>query len=429
MPDILRFSNDLCYPATPLKPLRQYPPDRLEPIITKDVPGGFREGGTRAINKPEAEAIADAIKECCQKPEYKDKSMGVISLQGEEQAHVIEKLLMDRIETEEIDRRGLICGDAYDFQGDERDIIFLSMVAAPNERIGPLVKESDKRRFNVAASRSRDQLWLFYSANLNDLNPSFMRYKLLSYCLEPKPAQTEIDESVFDSQFERDVYDQITARGYRVIPQFKVASYKIDLVVEGMKNRLAVECDGDEWHGPDSFDADMHRQRVLERCGWTFWRIRGHEYYRNPGKALEPLWKKLDTLGIMPGRNSFHESTSEKESTSTELYEDEFQEDNIDEKFDEATTKESTTQEKKQEEPHQDINDDFLWISKIDPRIWNKLGHWAKKNNYFKPHERAHLFNISRKALKKIQPYPGQVKRARKLYEKAVNLGFRKTSF
>ena len=174
-----RFSNDLCYPATPLKPLRQYPPDRLEPIITKDVPGGFREGGTRAINKPEAEAIADAIKECCQKPEYKDKSMGVISLQGEEQAHVIEKLLMDRIETEEIDRRGLICGDAYDFQGDERDIIFLSMVAAPNERIGPLVKESDKRRFNVAASRARDQLWLFYSANLNDLNPNCMRYKFL----------------------------------------------------------------------------------------------------------------------------------------------------------------------------------------------------------------------------------------------------------
>lgn len=222
MPEIIRFSNDLCYPSTPLKPLRQYPPNRLEPIIVKHVSNGFREGGTRAINRSEAAMIADVIKDCCDNPAYVGLSFGVISLQGEEQAFLIEKLLMDRIGTEEIDKRGLICGDAYDFQGDERDVIFLSMVAAPNERIGALVKESDKRRFNVAASRARDQLWLFHTATLNDLNPDCMRYKLLNYCLEPKSALPDIDETVFDSQFERDVYNQINAKGYRVIPQFEV---------------------------------------------------------------------------------------------------------------------------------------------------------------------------------------------------------------
>jgi superfamily I DNA and/or RNA helicase len=55
------------------------------------------------------------------------------------------------------------------------------MVAAPNERIGPLMKDSDKRRFNVAASRARDQVWLFHTATLADLNPDDMRYKLLGY--------------------------------------------------------------------------------------------------------------------------------------------------------------------------------------------------------------------------------------------------------
>ena len=313
MPEIIRFSNELCYPHTPLVPLRQYPPERLEPIVAVPVTNGFREGGTAAINRPEAEAVAEAIQECCKKRSYTGRSMGVISLQGEAQARLIGKLLMDRIGAEEIERRALICGDAYDFQGDERDVIFLSIVAAPNERIGALVREADKRRFNVAVSRARDQVWVFYSATLNDLNPECMRYKLLSYCIEHKPIETPVDETVFESQFEHDVYTNIKARGYKVIPQFRVANYKVDLVVEGLKSRLAVECDGDEWHGPEVFEKDMYRQRILERCGWTFFRISGSEYYRNPEKALEKLWPKLETLEIKPF--SYHESKQSFENT------------------------------------------------------------------------------------------------------------------
>ena len=34
MPEIIGFSNELCYSANPLLPLRQYPPNRLEPVKT-----------------------------------------------------------------------------------------------------------------------------------------------------------------------------------------------------------------------------------------------------------------------------------------------------------------------------------------------------------------------------------------------------------
>ena len=77
--------------------------------------------------------------------------------------------------------------------------------------------------------------------------------------------------------------------------------YRIDLVVEGMQGRLAVECDGDEWHGPERYEQDMARQRDLERAGWQFVRIRGGDFYRDSGKATEPLWSELDSLGIKPG--------------------------------------------------------------------------------------------------------------------------------
>jgi len=86
-----------------------------------------------------------------------------------------------------MEKRQIVCGDAYAFQGDERDVMFLSLVSAPTEghRIGVLATEAAKRRFNVAASRARDQMWLFYTATLNDLSPKDLRYEFLEYCLNP----------------------------------------------------------------------------------------------------------------------------------------------------------------------------------------------------------------------------------------------------
>ena len=104
----------------------------------------------------------------------------------------------------------------------------------------------------------------------------------------------------FDSWFEVDVFLRIADRGYRVIPQFEAAGYYIDLVVEGLRGRMAVECDGDKFHGPEKFADDMARQQELERCGWRFWRVRGSTFYRNPESALSSLWLTLEKAGIVP---------------------------------------------------------------------------------------------------------------------------------
>ena len=105
-----------------------------------------------------------------------------------------------------------------------------------------------------------------------------------------------------DSDFERLVLGRIAARGYRRIrPQYLVGRYRIDLVVEGPHSRLAIECDGDRWHGEDQWHQDRARQEVLERAGWTFVRIRGSAFYRDPDGALEGVWQRLDELEIPTG--------------------------------------------------------------------------------------------------------------------------------
>jgi very-short-patch-repair endonuclease len=309
MPEIIEFSNRISYPEKSLWPLRQYGSDRLDPIKTVYLPHGYREGGTAAINRPEAEEIVARIEKMCADPRYDDRTIGVISLQGDAQAYLIDQLLIERLGPQVMAERGLICGDAYAFQGDERDVMLLSMVAAPNANIGALSNAQARRRFNVAGSRAKDQAWLVASVKPGELSTTDVRRAILEYYLDPDVEKWEelagFDESVinppFESRFEQDVYLRLRGRAYQVKPQFRVGGYRIDLVLRGSKAKLAVECDGDEWHGSERWEDDSSRQRRLERSGWTFVRIRGSDFYRDPDDALSEVWRQADRLGIEPG--------------------------------------------------------------------------------------------------------------------------------
>ena len=333
--EIIQFSNDLCYASngTPLDPLRTYPADRLKPLVVRRVPDGYRTGEEgQARNPPEADAIVEQIAKCIADPQYANATMGVISLQGERQARLIEKKLLERVDPADIEERRLVCGNAYAFQGDERDVMFLSMVAAEADehgeswRIGTMSYREDRycQRFNVAASRARDQMWLFHTVDVNSLSPICMRRRLLTFMLGAlNQTVTEHDEEQFESAFERDVFQRITHRGYRVRTQVGVGDaethrYRIDLVVEGRQNRLAVECDGDIVHTLEREYADMARQRDLERAGWRFVRIRGGVFYRDPDRALEPLWSELERMGIAPrtGDEKVDETASDRRRAS-----------------------------------------------------------------------------------------------------------------
>ena len=92
-----------------------------------------------------------------------------------------------------------------------------------------------------------------------------------------------------ESDFEKQVAGILMDAGYKVIPQWKVGSFRIDMVVEGNGKRLAVECDGDKWHTLDNLQDDMNRQAILERLGWSFVRIRGSQFYRDPQQAMIPF--------------------------------------------------------------------------------------------------------------------------------------------
>jgi len=315
VPEIIGFSNKIAYEPDNIRllPVRQRAAGSLLPVRAVHIAEGFEVGNT---NRPEAQAIVEQIVECFADPEYDGKSMGVISLMGKEQAKLITGLLMDHLSPEDWKERDLRCGDAADFQGSERDVIFLSMVKTAGEgrRVTALTSEAYIQRYNVAASRAKDQMWLFHSLLLSDLgNPQDMRHALLDYVTNVQQRQDQVDPRIlieqvsevdrvtpFDSLFEQRVFNRIYSRGYSVIPQYASEGYKIDLVVVGANGNLAIECDGDAWHGPEQYDSDMARQRDLERCGWSFFRVRESTFYIDKEAALSELWPLLEELNRVP---------------------------------------------------------------------------------------------------------------------------------
>ncbi|MBC6415700.1 MAG: AAA family ATPase [Bdellovibrionales bacterium] len=326
MPEIINFSNRISYSGTPLIPLRQYGSSRLEPLKTTYVKEAVSKVGSskEPQNEKEAKAIINQMRECLDDSKYKGKTFGIVVLQGKAQIQVIEKVLFNEIDKTEIEKRSIRVGSSYDFQGDERDIIFLSLSIANDWVHRPLTKENDKRRYNVAMSRAKDQVWLFHSIGLNYIaNQDDFRYKLLSYFKSDSEKITgwtqdklnelyrKIEETrdkshenaphPFDSWFEARVFHKIASRGYEVRPQHKILNYSIDMIIIGSEERLAVECDGDHWHsGEEKEQKDIERQDKLERHGWTFWRLRESQFNRNEEEAMKSLWILLNEMKIYP---------------------------------------------------------------------------------------------------------------------------------
>ena len=298
---IIAYSNRVFYKDF-IQPLRiPKASERLDPpLVDVFVANGYREN--KGINRPEAEFIVAEIDAILRDPAMAGRTLGVVSLLGPDQAQLIDKMVRSRCDMAELVRRNFACGDARLFQGSERDIIFLSMVADRQNHHALSGVQFDQR-FNVAASRARDRMYLVRSVRLEELSTLDLRRTLVEHFAKPLESNEEQNSMIdlCESGFERDVYTELFERGYRVIPQVPAAGYRIDMVIEGAHDRrLAIELDGDEFHGPDRWQADIGRQRVLERAGWTFWRCFASTWSLQRATILAELLERLAAMGIEP---------------------------------------------------------------------------------------------------------------------------------
>jgi hypothetical protein len=310
VPEIIQFSNVVSYDSR-VKPLRDAASVLIRPpLVSYRVFGSSRD---EKVNRQEALAITSLIASAMEQPEYQlnaaghPMSFGVVSLIGDEQAIAIDSLLRTHLSPDRYEMHRLLCGSAAQFQGDERDVVFISLIDT-NEHGALRLRDQQlfKQRFNVAASRGRDQMWIVHSLDAeHDLKPGDLRRQLIEHAYDPSHLMRALEdenEKKSQSQFQRDVMKTLLGEGYRVTPRWRVGKYRIDLVVEGEGQRMAIECEGDPAFPMDlnKLPEEMERQATLERLGWVFTRIRATEFLRDAGRAMQPVFDKLQSLDILP---------------------------------------------------------------------------------------------------------------------------------
>ncbi len=301
---IIRFSSR--FYGGHLVPLRlPKPSERIDPPLVDILVSDGRRSGD--INEAEANAVIAEIRKIIADPVLNTagpRSIGIISLHASKQARLIYDKLMQQVGPEAMDAHRITCGDAATFQGQERDIVFLSMVHDQKTAS----KQSSRlyeQRYNVALSRARDRMVLVRSVTASDLKEGDIKLEVLRHFQNPADdgrfGQNDDELVKCQSEFERQVGKRLITDGYRLRTQVPAGGYFIDFVVEGLEDRrLAIELDGDSYHGPDRWAADVRRQKALERVGWTFWRCWASEWEADREGVFADLVRVLELHRIAP---------------------------------------------------------------------------------------------------------------------------------
>lgn len=317
VPEIIGYSNRTSY-DNQILPLRDSNSSILKPAIIDYKVNGRRDEKSK-INRVEAETIVSLIEACLAMKEYKNSTFGVISLLGDEQAELIQDLIVKRIPATEIENHKILCGNSASFQGDERDIMFISLVDSSEENkslrlVGEGVEGAIRKRYNVAISRAKDQLWIVHSIDKNSLKEGDLRKELFEYIdsLKENAFDKTAIENITASDFENEVARYLLEKNYTIKQKWRVGSYDIDMVAIYDDKKIAIECDGKTLnHTEEEVIANLEEQEILERCGWKFIRVRASEYFRNPEKAIKDLIIQLDDKGVYPNHKEVYNDKNE----------------------------------------------------------------------------------------------------------------------
>jgi hypothetical protein len=286
-------------------------------LIYRRVPDGVYDRSKTRTNRVEAGTIATAVmqhaSEQMRLPRGQWQTLGVVALS---------KAQMDAIlnEVELLRRKTPACEEFFSdtdeqffvknletVQGDERDVIFISIGYARTVEgylsmgFGPVNRAGGERRLNVLFSRARRRCEVFTSLSSADIdvsrNESLGLSSLKTFLHYAEHGQLDVPVytgGIPQSPFEEEVLHGLQRLGYTVHSQVGSAGFYLDLaIVDPLRPGhyvLGIECDGAAYHSARSTrDRDRLRQAVLVSMGWTIHRIWSTSWFRNPEGELQAL--------------------------------------------------------------------------------------------------------------------------------------------
>lgn len=332
VPELIEFSKTHYY-DNKIIPLKLISSNRLTPKQVHYVEDAYV---IDKVVEKEIKEIGIKLNEILVDPLYDNKSIGVVSLGSANHTRALKDILVD-IPQEKLEKHNIVVDNPTEFQGDERDVIIVSL------GVGLEVDEKDQVKFptaivnniennltpklrgiNVGLSRAKEQMILYHSLVLDELRSHDFRREIISFFYEDYEPVLKLDlppnveksqrmlenrPKPFDSWFEYDVAKELIDNGFTfIVPQYEVKKqelftnprtgkeqyvhFKIDLVVYNNGMPVAIECDGDWFHSEvEDVAYDIERQEFLQRIGWKVHRITYSSYRINPKKEINRVIK------------------------------------------------------------------------------------------------------------------------------------------
>lgn len=339
-PSLIEVSNEVFYSDSGGLILFPSPdPTRdIDGLSLRRVAGAYDRGGKRH-NAIEAEEVAKAVAEHGKR--FPNRSLGVVTFSTAQRDRINESLAHLRMTDESLDefmREGrteeFFVKSIENVQGDERDVIFISVGYGPriagsrldSMAFGPVSSEGGERRLNVLFTRARFRTLVFLSFDPNDIDTARTQNagarvlkKFLTYAATGVHHEPVVLGADPDSDFEVSVASEIRRLGYEVDYQVGSVGYKIDLAVrhpKGGRYMLAVECDGATYHSALwARERDRLREEVLRGLGWRFHRVWSTDWFHRRDEEVRRLKDALLRAEAEPETREF---TADHASDSAE---------------------------------------------------------------------------------------------------------------
>jgi predicted DNA-binding WGR domain protein len=284
----------------------------------------------RRSNQAEADYIARMVRELLQRG--RQESIGIVAF-SQQQQHAIEaslerlagedpgfsQLLEEAfVRTENDQFTGLIIKNLENIQGDERDIILISVCYGPDSRrrmimnFGPVNKKGGERRLNVLFSRARKHMAVVASIRhdqiTNEYNEGagylrrFLQYAELASLGKMAAARTILDSLAPNKTGKErssgpvisgaQLKEQLEARGYEVAGPIGQSDFKCSLAVRSKAEdgdyRLAILVDDEKhYHNDNLFEQYYQRPAILRGFGWKVLPLYAKDWLHQPMKVIE----------------------------------------------------------------------------------------------------------------------------------------------
>lgn len=338
-PSLIQVANSEFYGDRLVLPPSPLQLDDNYGLRFRRVPGVYARGGSgigrQGTNKIEAEAVVRVMGEHARK--WPDLSLGVVTFSKAQSDMMTEVLELERRRDPVLDaflregrREDVFVKNIENVQGDERDVILISVGYGPQEpngrlasmQFGPVNGEGGERRLNVLFSRARVRCEVFASFEPGDIDPTrtkregprvFKRF--LDFAKSRLIAERSVTGQDADSPFEEDVSAVIRQLGYTPDPQVGTAGFRIDIGVRHPERPgeylVAVECDGAAYHSALwARERDRLRQEILENLGWRFHRIWSTDWFYHREREIQRLSEALERARTYLGSGSIRGANS-----------------------------------------------------------------------------------------------------------------------